>query len=84
MITFDTGAKILLSFTAVFFLVFFYLCSLWSRPMHPEKRHIIGLMLSAIYGLAFLLIGFLALGIFFLIRENWEYWFNLIQSIFFK
>jgi len=80
---FDLGIKILLSLTSFFFLVFSFLCSLWSKPAHPEARYKIGLMLAAIYSFAFLLGGFVIFGILFFLWQNWQAWLNLIKTIFF-
>jgi hypothetical protein len=78
---FDIGIKILLILTSIFFLVFFYLCSLWSRPAHPEKRFIIGIMLSGIYTFIFFLAGFVILNLFSVIWENRESLLNLIEPL---
>jgi len=66
---FEIGIKILLALTAIFFLVFFYLCALWSKPAHPERRFRIGAMVSVMYSFVFFLAGFILVSLISLILK---------------
>jgi len=77
---FDIGIKILLGGTSVFFLVFFFLCSSWAKPKHPERHFIIGFLVSLLCTFWFFLAGFLLLVFvnilykyFFLILKSWKF-----------
>lgn len=60
---FDTGIKILLIATPLFFLIFFILCAGWAKPQHPEKNIIIGFLVSTFYTFLFFLAGTTSLAI---------------------
>ena len=55
--------KILLFAGFVSFLIFFTLCSMWAKPMHPERHIIIG-FLASFFHTFFLFLGG-TLGLFF-------------------
>lgn len=57
----ELGIPTLLLLALIFFLVFFYICRIWARPMHPEKCTVIGLMMAFLFTFWFLFIGFLIL-----------------------
>ena len=59
MLIFDIGIKFLLLSLPVFFLVFFFVCYSWAKPVHPKKSIIIGIAVSILYSFLFFLIGFI-------------------------
>jgi len=74
---FVIGVKILLILTPFFFLVLFFLYSGWAQPKHPERRFIIGFLVSILGTFWFFLGGFLLLG---LINTFYKYLFLIIKS----
>ncbi len=77
MFIFDIGIKILLTLTIFFFLIFFFLCRAWDTA-HPEKRTLIGFLVSFLYTFLVFLAGLLLLIIIALV---WHYLSNLFQQI---
>jgi len=61
MVIFAIGVKILLAGAFGFFLVFFMLCLYWAKEWHPERRAIIGFLVSTLYTFGFFLGGVLIL-----------------------
>ena len=57
----DIGVIIVFSLAAVYFVVMFWLCRGWAKPKHPERRFLIGLMVSSLYTFWFIVIGMLIL-----------------------
>lgn len=57
--SFDLAVIILFSLAFLFFVIFFFLCRAWAKPMHPERRNIIALAMSTLYVFWFLLVGFI-------------------------
>lgn len=58
MFLFDTGITILIIGTGLFFIVFLYLCYLWSDAPTAEERIIIALAVSFFHSFKIFLIGF--------------------------
>jgi hypothetical protein len=49
MFSFDSFAKASLLIPALFFFVFFSLCIYWAGEYHPERKFIIGFLVSLFY-----------------------------------
>ena len=73
MLIFETGIKLLLLALPVFFLVFFFVCYSWSKPVHPKKSVIIGIAVSILYSFLFFLIGFILIVVISLIWKLYLY-----------
>jgi len=58
---FNFGIKILLLSLVIYFLVLFILCTYWAREYHPERKFIVGFLVSFLHTFVFLLGGFLGL-----------------------
>lgn len=54
---------------AIFFVVFFIICSFWAGEKHPERKYIIGFLVSVAHLFIFLLGGFVGYLIAFLIHQ---------------
>lgn len=76
---FETGIKFLLAFTLLFFLVLFYLCRAWAKPMHPERNTKIGALIAILYSFWFFVGSFI---IVILISLFWPNLVNLIKLLF--
>jgi len=73
MAIFDIGEKILFLLIFIFFLALFLVCRSWAKPMHPERRTIIGALISILYTFWFLVGGFLFLMIIsFIYQLIWK------------
>lgn len=46
---FDLGIKILLIASLIFFVIFFSLSSYWASEFHPERKYIIGFMVTILH-----------------------------------
>jgi len=49
MFSFDSFAKASLLIPLFFFFIFFILCSYWATDYHPERKFIIGFLVSLFY-----------------------------------
>jgi hypothetical protein len=58
---FNLGIKIFLLSLVIYFLVLFILCTYWAREWHPERKFIIGFMVSFLHTFVFLLGGAIGL-----------------------
>jgi hypothetical protein len=58
---FNLGIKIFLLSLVIYFLVLFILCTYWAREYHPERKFIVGFLVSFLHTFVFLLGGFLGL-----------------------
>lgn len=70
MVIFNVGIKILIWIVAVFFVIFYYLCYLWSEMHEKRERIFIAFMVSFLYSVKIFLIGF---GLIFLVALIFEY-----------
>jgi hypothetical protein len=57
----DLGIKILFFSTLIFFLVFFFLCVYWTKEWHPERKFVIGFLVSFLHTFLFFLTGIFGL-----------------------
>ena len=76
---FETGIKLLLASTLLFFLVLFYLCRGWAKPMHPERNTKIGALVAILHSFWFFVGGFIVVS---LISLFWPNLINLIKLFF--
>jgi hypothetical protein len=58
---FNLGIKIFLFSLVIYFLLLFILCTYWAREWHPERKFIIGFMVSFLHTFVFLLGGAIGL-----------------------
>jgi hypothetical protein len=58
---FNLGMKIFLLSLVIYFLVLFALCTYWAKEWHPERRFIIGFMVSFLHTFVFLFGGAIGL-----------------------
>jgi hypothetical protein len=61
MEVFDLGIKILLTVSLLFFMIFFFFCTYWAGEWHPERKLIIGFLVSILYTFWVLAGGFFLL-----------------------
>lgn len=64
---FDILMEIFLIGTSIFYLIFFYLCVIWSNQKHPEESIKIGFLISTYYTFLVFLAGTGCLAIIFLL-----------------
>jgi hypothetical protein len=57
----ELGMKILLFSLFFYFFILFFLCTYWANEYHPERKFIIGFLVSFFHTFVFLLAGFLGL-----------------------
>jgi len=57
----NQGLKLLFIALIIYFLVLFFLCTYWANESHPEKKFIIGFLVSFFHAFVFLCGGFLGL-----------------------
>ena len=60
-LSFDLGMKIFLFSLVIYFFVLFFLCTYWANESHPERKFIIGFLVSFLHTFVFLVGGFLGL-----------------------
>jgi len=65
----NLGMTILLAGTFLFFLVFFILCSGWAKELHPERRAIIGFLVSILSTFLVFFGGLFVLGLILLFSK---------------
>jgi hypothetical protein len=58
---FGLGMKIFLFSLFLYFFILFILCTYWANEWHPERKFIIGFLVSFLHAFVFLLAGFLGL-----------------------
>jgi cell shape-determining protein MreD len=57
----ELGIKIFLLSLTVYFFILFFLCTYWANEWHPERKFIIGFLVSLLHSFVFLLGGFIGL-----------------------
>jgi hypothetical protein len=60
---FELGMKIFLSSLFLYFLTLFFLCTYWANDWHPERKFIIGFLVSFLHSFVFLFAGILGLAL---------------------
>lgn len=55
---FDLGIKILLIVSLPIFIIFFYFSTSWAEEFHPERKYIIGFMVTILHFFWIFVAGF--------------------------
>jgi hypothetical protein len=76
------GMKILYSLSLIFFLILFSLCTYWTAEWHPEKKFIVGFLVSFFHTFVFFLAGIFGLVLAAFVSKIFPYLVNYLIEMF--
>jgi hypothetical protein len=78
----DLGMKILFFSTLIFFLILFFLCVYWAKEWHPERKFLIGFLVSILHTFVFLFAGIFGLILAIFVSKISPYLIDYFKEIF--
>jgi hypothetical protein len=78
----NLGMKILFSSAILFFLVLFSLCAYWTQEWYPERKLLVGFLVSLLHTFLYIFGGFLGFFFSFLVSKFFPFLINYFKEIF--